>query len=128
MYGKIGEQLNRVAPGTKALQTRSANLLEAVKSVTKRQKTIERANQLLNLSPMLLGGAAGATALASGQGNVNSALAGLAGLGLTKGLGSVAAKTRIAKLLSKQGIDSAVIKLIQSILLKSNVKAADSSQ
>lgn len=105
MFQAIRDSIEKVAPATKALNERYANLITASKAAERRGDVLKRQN-FLGFGSALAGGLSGiaGAAVAQGDGKYKA----LEGLGLaavgalaTKGAGSTFAKTSIANLLKK---------------------------
>jgi len=103
LYRELGKQLDTMAPGTKELQMRYANMIGAEKSAIARKAVAERNTNLL--SNLAAGGVAGTI---SPIGNSSDPLtrAGNALLGILapKLISSPAFKTRFARFLAKEGV------------------------
>jgi hypothetical protein len=100
VYAKLNDAIEAVAPGTRTLNARYADLLTALKA-TERRATIQQRLDMVGFSP-LVGGALGyAGSLARGDESPEAILQGILWGSLTKAGGSTAVKTRAAAALAK---------------------------
>ena len=139
LYTKIGLRLDTVSPGTKALQRRYSNLLGAEKAAEARAATASRLNVVLGLSPALMGGAAGLSSALNGGDSTENIITAMMGVLMTKGLGTTAAKTRVANALANaqrkklpeemiMAIKAVLAELGGDILVEEGVNASNSSK
>lgn len=101
-YGFLKEKIGQAVPEVKALNERFANLLSAEIATRYRDKIVSRQN-LLSLTPKILGGGAAIAGLATG--NPKLIAAALVEIGTEKIMSSPAMKTRIARSLAKLPAD-----------------------
>lgn len=120
LYRELGKQIDTIAPGTKELQMRYANMIGAEKSAIARKAVAERNTNLL--SNLAAGGVAGTI---SPIGNSSDPLtrAGNAVLGILapKVISSPAFKTRFARFLAKEGIPKKGVAELMSAIAKEGV-------
>jgi len=98
----LKEKIGQAVPEVKALNERFANLLSAEIATRYRDKIVSRQN-LLSLTPKILGGGAAIAGLATG--NPKLIAAALVEIGTEKIMSSPAMKTRIARSLAKLPAD-----------------------
>lgn len=100
VYGKLKGATESVAPQSKSLNQKLADLIGASSALNNRTKVLERQN-MVSLPDIGLGtGASTAAAVLSGGAAIPTVLAGLGAAGVRKLLGTTAAKTRIASWLA----------------------------
>lgn len=120
LYRELGKQIDTIAPGTKELQMRYANMIGAEKSAIARKAVAERNTNLL--SNLAAGGVAGTI---SPIGNSSDPLTrvGNAVLGILapKVISSPAFKTRFARFLAKEGIPKKGVAELMSAIAKEGV-------
>jgi len=95
IYTTLGKELDNLAPGSKVLQQRIANLLGATKSIESRVATASRLAQL-----GLMGSIAGTAGFVTGEGKLDQATRALIGFTLIKVGASPAVKSRVASALA----------------------------
>jgi len=106
VYRAINDIIDTVAPGTKKLNMRYANMLTAQTALMRRMKNIERSN-LGGLLANLAGGAGTLAGLATNGIGIDDVALGVAAWGLTKFAGSTAGRTLVEAPLVK-GTASAI--------------------
>lgn len=133
MYGQLGKALDEMAPGTKQLQRRYAELLGADKALTNRMAVAKRNSNIMG--NVLSGGAASVISpigMATGQNNAGTRAADFAlGTALSSIVRSPAARTRFAQMIApKVGADAKVINEVLKAVTKYSTEqlAAKSNQ
>lgn len=116
LYNKLGKVLDNLAPGTKELQFRYANMLGANKAAVARKAVAERNTELVRI----LGGATvgGIVNPAGGDDLTHRALNAAGGALLFKVANSPALKTRLAQLLGKPTVTNELVGPIVEAVLK----------
>lgn len=99
-YGQVGKQLEQMAPGTKKLQRRYADMLGAEKSIQNQIVKANKASLMGNTLTPTLGGLAGFSSGDNLEDRVRNALIGVAASKIPKALGKPAIATRAAKALA----------------------------
>lgn len=115
LYGQLGKELNKLAPGTKPLQSRWADIMGAEKAAVARKAVVERNNNIVSSGI----GAMTGNALINGSGNsdpVKQIGATILGAVAPRVINSPAFRTKLAQLLTEEGVSNPeVAKAVKAI-------------